>query len=206
MPPSPSSSFGLVGSLCLVLVAGAGSPAHADRFAIGASVSAGQGEGGTSSTTDHVTSRGVFGRLGLFGGLSVEAEVGRAELDRTGGRNEDGSPYIPTAAKLGTLTARYDLLGGGTLRPHLLAGVGVENWSSEYVDWSYSRREIGVGLEGSVGGGLRIGVDVRAGKRELIDSRVHDDIKDLIQIAPSDPLGDDNADYVSVRATLGAAF
>lgn len=209
MPPSPRSSLGPV-LLGLVLVAGARSPAHADRFAIGASVGAGQGEGGSSSTfgdaTDRTTSRGVFGRLRLFAGLSIEAEVGRAELERDGGRNEDGGgPLVPSSGKSGTLTARYDLLGSGSLRPHLLAGVGIENWRSEYIEWSYSRREVGGGIDVVVGGGLRIGIDVRVGKRELVDTRFVDD-QEVILIFPGDPLGGDHADYVAGRLTLGAGF
>ena len=145
MPPSPWSgpvrSVPLV--LPLVLLVGLEAPSRADRFSIGASLGSSESEGGTGS----LTSRSVFARVRVVGGLSLEGEVGGASIDADArGVQSDcldcgiSGPTTRFRGKLATATARFDLISRGAARPHILVGGGVESWSTEYVDFVYGKR------------------------------------------------------------------
>jgi hypothetical protein len=193
--------------LPLVLLAGLASPSRADRFSIGASLGASEGEGGT----DSVSYRSVFARLRIVGGLSIEGELGGTALEHeaAGGASDCldcniARPGVRARGKLAAATVRFDLSNRGTLRPHLLAGAGVENWSSQYIDFVYGRREIGVGLDVRLTEGLHLGADVRTGERELIATRQTRDVALLVYVPP--PLTEESTGYVAGRLTLTATF
>jgi len=188
----------------LVLVAGSVSPARADRFAIGASVGASRGGGGTSYL-DSMTSRGVFARLRLFGRLSVEAELGQVDLAQPDTTLDYGAgTFDAHHAKLGTASLRYDLAPHGSVLPHVLAGLGVENWTNDYIEWDYSKRELGLGVDVVITDGLRLGLDLRAGKRELIGTRQTQNSSILVYMPA--PFPEQASSYTSARVTLGATF
>jgi hypothetical protein len=198
----------------LVLTAGPTSPAHAERFSIGASVGSSKGEGGT----DPMSTRGVFARLEVSRRLSIEAGVGAIQVAHSSNepvtgsictpeRCDDGSTYPSFSAdraKTASAALRLDLTERGTVVPHVLIGAGVESWKSDYTEWVYSRREVGAGLDVQITGGLRIGGDIRIGSRELAGQRQLDDL--VIQVYIPPPLPEEPTSYVATRVTLSAGF
>jgi hypothetical protein len=198
--------------LVLLIVAGAASPAVADRVSIGASVGVTRVEGGTTSSIDDATEKGVFARLRLGKRISVEGALSLASpgtvksdqlLDCFDCGGGGGGPYGADHGKSGSLTLRYDTALTGSIRPHLLAGGGLENWSAEYAEWAYVKGELGAGLDLVVTDGLRIGVDLRVGERRLSDSRLKNG--EVILLYIPEPFADESR-YATGRVTLSASL
>lgn len=165
----------------------AASPARADRITFGASVGQVRSAGGTT-TSPPIETRGLFGRLRLGAGLSVELEVSGLSSAVTRCAYCAGGNGGTGRAALASL--RLDL-GGRGLVPYAVAGVGTETWN----DGSHARREAGGGLDLAVTGGLHLAGELRVGEyfnQPIYDAQVYA------------PVASDR--YLAGRITLGASF
>lgn len=168
--------------LCMLLLTA--SVAHAERFAFGVAFGKGSDESAAFST------RALSGRLRIADHVSVFGELGRAYLD------DD-----KWAARRGLVGARLDL-SRGRWQPFIAAALGGERWTggSFHSEADYTVREAGIGLEVALEQTIAIGVELRAGARELQATRLPGDVVILI-IPPSPPLGEN---YTTAALTLTA--
>lgn len=196
VPPSPGRPWLvlLIPLVPTVAIAGLESPARADRFAIGASIGSSKDEGGTPS----LPTRGVLARIKLSGKLSLEGTLDGAKSSEYAQRN-----YKPSKGLRAMAAARYDL-GTGALAPYLVAAVGAERWTTDWMEFGYWRREVGVGLDVRISDGLHLGADIRTGVREFIGKRQTENV--AIDVYIPEPFSEHPTDYVTTRLTLTASF
>jgi hypothetical protein len=165
----------------------AGSPAEAERLAVGAAL------GRVTGEADRSTSRGLFARVALAPRVGLFGELGRASLEDPG----EGA-WIAKRAAFGV---RADL-GAGAWTPYLLAAAGGERWYGLLWDLRLTSdhriAELGGGLELALDRTVSIGLDVRIGERTLAQTRFRDDVVILI-VPPSPPIA---RAYTSMHLTL----
>ena len=169
--------------LCMLLLTA--SVAHAERFAFGVAFGKGSDDSAAYST------RALSGRLRLANHVSVFAELGRAYLD-----DNDWT------ARRGVVGARLDL-SRGRWQPFIAAAIGGERWTggSLRTEADYTTREAGLGLELALEQTVAIGVELRAGTRELQATRFTDDDVVILIVPPSAPIGEN---YTTLALTLTA--
>nr|HEX4313152.1 hypothetical protein [Kofleriaceae bacterium] len=186
----------------VVVVLGSSTVAFANPVELGAGVGLTQA---SSDAQDNQSSRQadtLFARVGVFGPISAQAEIGR--VDSTG-------------SSVRSVTAAAVLeLGHRRVVPFILAGVGADTQSDSVGDSNtYQRYEGGVGLEYRASGGLTIGVDLREG------TRTGGPGPQVFETAPSDggsvsggtthlaPLYNNaltTGEYRTARVTIGVSF
>jgi hypothetical protein len=160
-----------------------------------AGVSAGLTQSKADAQADSSHTLGLFGRLGFSSRLSGQLELSRLET-------EDGSSVdIRTATALIVV----DLASGGHWMPTLVAGIGLDDESTDYSSTSGHHIEGGFGLEYRASGGLTIGADLRMGGRSLEQHDIaqpafEGDVKFFVPSHLSE------GEYRSARVTDGIRF
>lgn len=187
---SARGGHALLATLALpVLVPALGvSPAAADRLTVGASLGETRGD-----QLAVARGPGAFVRLRAGARSLIELDVARSAPESE----------AHTSTRLGaSLVLELSARGRG-LTPYLVAGGGVTR--TEHAFWIGDHRhlEVGAGLDLALGERAWLGVDARAGQRDLVDERLPHDPVILIYIPPALPA---HHTYTSVRLTLSFAL
>jgi hypothetical protein len=130
-------------------------PAVADARPLTFGVALGRMESDYEHDGEANPTKQLFGRVGLTKRLGIQLELQKIEDSDLNIRS--GTALL--VVELGNL--------GGRFVPLLVAGIGFDRESSDYVDETGSHKEGGLGVEYRADGGLTLGADLRLGGRSV---------------------------------------
>jgi hypothetical protein len=138
----------------------------------GTSVSIAIGRAGQQDSTTETDSKTLS--IGYSFSNSLAAELSLESLAATAPGYPCSSCTVAGNADIAGrafgASVRYTVVNRGILRPYILAGVAMEDFSQTYSSVSFLRKEIGVGISVALSSQLRLFGDLRTGSRDLQQS------------------------------------
>jgi hypothetical protein len=177
-------------------------PSLATANPITAGVSAGVMHEKVDSDGEGNRTLGLFGRIGLSKQFSAQLEVMKIDTD--------DATWTPTNIRVGTLSARLDLVDTAKHRlvPSISFGAGIDRASTEWDTTSGHHFEGGFGLEYRADGGFTIGADLRFGGRSVDEDEAVPTTGGIEGVKPLiyDGGGLREGEYRALRLCAGIAF